>query len=301
MSGWLGGYTGWLGTYWAWLGGLTNETGGLEQTVTIDAANPVLHIHMGTYSSESTCGNDTAALYIADTLVQSWSLCHTYAWNVFTHFSEYEFDASAWAGQSVTLRIQVTNNDTTPSSVWVDRLWFGPLGTNTSIVAGDFTSSQGWVSTSRSNGLQASQFIAGGVARLGGQNPVRNYASDRISQYVTIPADARSLRFVYITRSNEVCGSYYDVLEVKVNDTSVGLMDLCGGVITGNSAVDISAFAGQRVRVSFAVVSDFLVGSEAVIDNVEISTTPVNAATALRPVVLNNAAPKPGDTIMLNK
>jgi hypothetical protein len=43
--------------------------------------------------------------------------------------------------------------------------------------------------------------------------------------------------------------------------------------VNGRKSVDITAFAGRRVRISFFLTTDSSVGSEARIDNVALSNT----------------------------
>jgi len=182
---------------------------------------------------------------------------------------------SAWAGQSVTIRFGLTNDSFKPSSWIIDTVKFGPTISNTTVLNGDFANGAdgSWNEDSRNNGQQAGQFIANGVAKLGGVNPARNLTSDRITQYVTLPADAKRLLFDVSVSSVESCASFYDVLNIEVDDTRLGGMDICKGIRPGRASVDISAYAGQRVPISIFLTTDSSMGSEVTIDNVTISST----------------------------
>jgi hypothetical protein len=116
--------------------------------------------------------------------------------------------------------------------------------------------------------------------KLGGVNPARNLTSDRISQYVTLPADAKRLLFDVSVNSSEGCAKFYDVLNIEVNDTRLGAMDICNGIMPGRVSVDISAYAGQRVPISIFLTTDGSFGSEVQIDNVTISNSPTAVTMA---------------------
>jgi hypothetical protein len=182
---------------------------------------------------------------------------------------------SAWAGQSVTIRFGLTNDSFKPSSWIIDTVKFGPTISNTTLLNADFANGAdgSWNEDSRNNGQQAGQFIANGVAKLGVKTPARNLTSDRITQYVTLPADAKRLLFDVSVNSDESCGKFYDTMTIAVNDAILGTMDICRGVRPGRASVDIAAYAGQRVPISIFLTTDISIGSEITIDNVAISNT----------------------------
>ena len=115
--------------------------------------------------------------------------------------------------------------------------------------------------------------------------------SDRISQYVTLPADTRRLLFDMTSDSAESCGAYYDVLNVEIDNTIVGTVDVCRGLAPGLRSVDVTAFARRRVRISFYLTTDSSVGSEVRIDNVALSSTAsaVNVARVTLSAIKPNA------------
>jgi len=81
------------------------------------------------------------------------------------------------------------------------------------------------------------------------------------------------------------------VLNVEVDDKIVGVVDICRSTVGGRKNVNISAYAGKRVRISFFLTTDSSVGSEVRIDNVALSnsTTAVNVPfvqlVSLKPVI----------------
>ena len=190
-------------------------------------------------------------------------------------YSQYEFDLSQWSGQAVLLTFFLTNDSANPSSWFIDTVKFIPTSANTTIQNADFADNNlgAWAEESLNNGPRLGQFIANGVAKLGSVAPARNRAVDRISQYVTLSADAKRLLFDYAPRSDELCGKSYDVLNVDVDGALLGAVDICKTTPAHTGSVDISAFAGRRVRVSFFLITDYSQASEVSLDNVVISNS----------------------------
>jgi hypothetical protein len=268
-------FAAWTGQYVAWLGGMTGGVDTIEQTVTIPTDNTSLYIHSGFYSGESICTSDYARIFVDNTLVNQWGMCNRSKWSPLTLYNQQVIDVSAWQGQTVPIRFELTNDSFKPSSWIIDTVKFGPTISNTTLLNGDFANGAdgSWNEDSRNNGQQAGQFIANGVAKLGVKTPARNLTSDRITQYVTLPADAKRLLFDVSVNSDESCGKFYDTMTITVNDTPLGTMDICRGVRPGRASVDISAYAGQRVPISIFLTTDISMGSEITIDNVAISNT----------------------------
>jgi hypothetical protein len=84
-----------------------------------------------------------------------------------------------------------------------------------------------------------------------------------LQQSVTVPAILPKLGAWYWVSSGEVvCG--FDVLTVRVNDTVVDTVNLCGANNTGGwtlRTVDLAAYAGQTVTLRVRVVTDSSVNS----------------------------------------
>jgi hypothetical protein len=239
----------------------------------VPADKTTLSIHMGFHSQDNVCINDTANVFANDTRIGQFEVCNQSKWASLPMYSQYEFDVHQWSGQAVLLTFFLTNDSANPSSWFIDTVKFIPTRANTTLQNADFADSNlgAWAEESLSNGPRLGQFIANGVSKLGSVAPARNRAVDRISQYVTLPVDAKRLLFDYVPRSEELCGKSYDVLNVEVAGVLLGAIDICKATPARTGSVDISAFAGQRVRVSFVMVTDYSQGSEVTIDNVAIS------------------------------
>lgn len=92
-----------------------------------------------------------------------------------------------------------------------------------------------------------------------------------ISQSVTIPAEAPTLSFWNWIASEGTCGC--DFGWVKINDTTVQTIDLCGDNNTSgwvNRTVDLSAYAGQTVTLQIRVETDGSLNSNYYIDDVMV-------------------------------
>jgi hypothetical protein len=261
--------------YAAWLGGIADSRDVLDQTIHIPADKTTLSVHMGFHSQDTSCINDTAHLFVNDTRIGQWEVCNRSTWTALPMYSTYEFDLHQWRNQSVLLTFFLTNDSANPSSWFVDTVKFVPPSNNSTLQNADFSDNTRaeWREESLNNGLQPGQFIAGGVAKLGNLVPARNRAVDRISQYVTFPIDAKRLLFDYVAHSEERCGYAYDMLYVEVDSHLVGAIDICKTTPARVGSVDVSAFAGNRVQVSFVMVTDYSQGSEVLIDNVALSNT----------------------------
>jgi hypothetical protein len=268
-------FAAWTGRYLAWLGGVNGGVDSIEQTVTIPADNTSLYLHTGFYSWESTCSSDFARVYVNNTLVKQWGMCNRSKWSPLTLYNQQVIDLRTWQGQTVPIRFELSNDSFNPSSWIIDTVKFGPTISNTTLLNADFANGAdgSWNEDSRNNGQQTGQFIANGVAKLGNKIPARNLTSDRITQYVTLPADAKRLLFDVSVNSDESCGKFYDTMTITVNDTPLGTMDICKGIRSGRASVDISAYAGQRVPISIFLTTDSSYGSEITIDNVTVSNT----------------------------
>ncbi len=284
----------WLGNYFAWIGGVFNENAQLEQIMTVPSDNTSMAVRMAIYSfeSSSSCTSDTARILVNGTLLASWDVCNKSRWSPVWLYSNAVVDMSAYAGQTVSVIFELVNDYKAVSSWDIDTVSFVPPQTNTTVLNADFASGGNgdWAETGMS-GMVAGQYIASGVAKLGSKAPPRNLVSDRISQYVTLPADARRLLFDMTADSAETCGAFFDVLNVEIDSTIVGVADVCRGTVNGRKSVDITAFAGRRVRISFFLTTDSSVGSEVRIDNVALSNTAsaVNVARVTLSAIKPNA------------
>jgi hypothetical protein len=104
------------GTWAAWLGGDNYELSYISQTVAISAEASSLGF-WNWIASDDLCGYDYAWVLVDDTEVFTISLCddnNTYGWVTTT------VDLSAYAGQTVTLQIEVSNDFSLVSHLLVD-------------------------------------------------------------------------------------------------------------------------------------------------------------------------------------
>lgn len=123
------------------------------------------------------------------------------------------------------------------------------------------------------------------LAWLGGADDEISY----IHQSVTIPANASILSYWAWIASADVCG--YDFGGVMVNSTVVSTFNLCQSTATGGwvrRTVNLSAYAGQTVRLQLRAETDGSMNSNLFIDDVSLTNA---AATVNAPVELTPPTP----------
>jgi subtilisin family serine protease len=143
------------------------------------------------------------------------------------------------------------------------------------VVNGDFESgATGW--TESPAGLITTNLPHGGSysAWLGGAN----VASEKISQTITVPANG-TLRYHWQMTTSETSGSAHDYLRVRVYSGSSGA--LLRTVRTWNNkhaknvwssdSVDLGAYSGRMVQISFEATTDNTLPTSFYIDNVSVS------------------------------
>ncbi len=119
------------GAYLAWLGGANNEISYLQQQVLISSNTPFL-TYWQWIESDDFCGSDYGLNYdyvqvmINGTQVDKYDLCtgtSTVTWN------PHNIDLNNYVGQSVTLQIRVTTDNTNISNFFLDdvNLMINPL------------------------------------------------------------------------------------------------------------------------------------------------------------------------------
>jgi hypothetical protein len=104
------------GNWSAWLGGVYNDVSFLEKTFTV----PVSHTKLTFWRwiiSEDACGGDKFTLLINGSPVDSLVLCAAVD---SVDWQQYTFDLSLYAGQTVTVRLQVETDSSYHSSLFVD-------------------------------------------------------------------------------------------------------------------------------------------------------------------------------------
>jgi hypothetical protein len=119
------------GDYLAWLGGVNNETSYLQQQVLIASSTPFL-TYWQWIDSDDFCGSDYGLNYdyvqvlINGTQVDKYDLCTTTST---VDWVPHNVDLTNYVGQSVTLQIRVTTDDSNISNLFLDdvNLMMSPL------------------------------------------------------------------------------------------------------------------------------------------------------------------------------
>ncbi len=110
------------GVYLAWLGGADNETSYLQQQVLVATSTPIL-TYWQRIESDDFCGSDYGLNYdyvqvfINGTQVDKYDLCTTTST---VDWVSHNVDLTNYVGQSVTLQIRVTTDDTNISNLFLD-------------------------------------------------------------------------------------------------------------------------------------------------------------------------------------
>jgi hypothetical protein len=118
------------GTWLAWLGGFNDEVSDLSQQLTVpNGTGPFyLYFRYQIGSDETNCSqvtpSDTFTLRIDNTQVDGIVVCN--AFNTGANWTEFSFvpDFSAYAGQTITVHLRLTNNASLNSNVFLDSLYF---------------------------------------------------------------------------------------------------------------------------------------------------------------------------------
>jgi hypothetical protein len=109
------------GSWAVWLGGFQSDTSSIEQSVMVPAISPKLTAWYWIASEETVCSFDRLSVTVNSVPIDNRDLCgstSTGGWNPRT------VDLSPWAGQTATLRLQVTTDSTLNSNVFIDTLHF---------------------------------------------------------------------------------------------------------------------------------------------------------------------------------
>lgn len=232
------------GDHLAWLGGANLESSALQQPILLPK-NAQIHFDFHYFIfSEDGCGGDSAQIMAGDDVLLSFELCVA---NNSTSWLEESVDLATYAGQTITLGIQVQTDEEQFSSFFVDGMSLQlieiadpddsvaeptvspierplPVTLPVQIQHGDFEQqaedfwSQNVSDTDRTEpmivstldnpmGLRA--FSGARIAMLGGAND----KNAQLSQRIQLPdAEQVALRFMYQVRSTDACG--YDELSV---------------------------------------------------------------------------------------
>jgi len=109
------------GMWMSWLGGMNDETTTISQQVVVPDAPVNLVYWKRVKSIETDCAHDTAQVLINNQPVQSILLCESTA---STTWSSESVDLSAFAGQTVELKFQVSTDGADSSSLYLDNMAF---------------------------------------------------------------------------------------------------------------------------------------------------------------------------------
>ena len=109
------------GKWLAWLGGVNAETSTLETSLQVPSEATYLVLWNRVKSIETDCTKDVATLQINGSNEETVGLC---AGTATLGWLSRSIDLSAYAGQTVTLTLQVTTDESLASSLFVDDLVF---------------------------------------------------------------------------------------------------------------------------------------------------------------------------------
>ena len=108
-----------------------------------------------------------------------------------------------------------------------------------------------------------------------------NREKSRIHQQITIPSEGATLTFWYRIRSYDWCG--YDFGYVRIGSTTIKRYYLCSrNNMSGyvQDSIDLSAYAGQDITLSFMATNDYVYASSLYIDDVQLIAGSIQAANA---------------------
>ena len=148
------------------------------------------------------------------------------------------------------------------------------------------SSTSGWSLIYNVSSLPVDAHGGSWAAWLGGSNDETSV----LSQQVTIPSDATTLNYWYWSASEDLCG--YDYAYVRLDSSTLQAYDLCEDTSTGawtSQQINVTAWRGQTVQLSFTAETDGSLNSNFFLDDVSIST----GATSPVPSVSSDAPPAP--------
>ncbi|HJS30061.1 MAG TPA: hypothetical protein VJ768_10590, partial [Anaerolineales bacterium] len=288
-SGFPSGVTPHGGSWAAWLGGAGPETSQIRQNVSVSPATPYLGYWQWIDSDEAgSCGN-SARVWVDGTLIDIYDLCastDTSGW------VKHVVNLGAYTGQTVELTIGAIIGPGNSSNLFVDDFSFQTmppvLPTPTPFPAipianpGFEDGQTGW--TQFPDGMIINSGFPPGVtphsgswaAWLGGDNNGTWWLIQETS--VTVPAAAPYLAYWHWIDSEDVCGGFpHDYARVWVDGAFVDDYELCSGNNTSGwelHVVDLTAYSGQLVELSFNVATYSDLISNLFVDDVAFQSSP---------------------------
>lgn len=267
------------GSWLAWLGGANNETSAITQTLTVPLTHPFLSFNALAVSGEDRCYYDRGRVLVNGYSLADLNFCKrndSYAW------TQGYFDLRVFAGQTITFSIQMENDGSLLSSLFLDDLTFEsgiepvsnnpapeptPLPGNIEILNPGFElgDNGAWTTYSQLgyDTLFSSADAHSGswLAWLGGAN---NEVGS-IEQTLFVPADRPYLTYWgWISSQETTCGG--DSVSFMVGSTTVHSYGLCAQTNTGGWGqgwINLSAYAGHaypfqvRVTTNGSLLSGF--------------------------------------------
>jgi hypothetical protein len=109
------------GIWAAWLAGALNETSYIQQQVTVPAGSPYLAYWHIIGSEETVCNHDFGRVRVNGTAVDTYGLCNSTETTDWVH---HIVNLSAYAGQSISLRIEAQADGANNSNLFVDDVSF---------------------------------------------------------------------------------------------------------------------------------------------------------------------------------
>ena len=140
------------------------------------------------------------------------------------------------------------------------------------------SSTNGWSLIYNASSLPIGTHGGSWAAWLGGSSDETSV----LSQQVRIPSDATTLNYWYQSVSEDLCG--YDYAYVRFDSSTLQAYDLCEDTSTSawtSQQVDVTAWRGQTVQVSFTAETDGSLNSNFFLDAVTISTGATSPALSV--------------------
>lgn len=285
------------GEYLAWLGGVHSDTSWISQTVTVPVSHPFLTMYLMASSQEDSCAYDKASIMVDEYQVTTIPLCKA---QNFHSWLKSQIDLRDFAGQTVTLKVQVETDATLLSHLFVDDLVFesgvliptlAPTATqipSDGLIRNPYfelgnNGDWGSYSVKGANNIFLNNGSHSGswLAWMGGLHDEIAY----IDQTITIPADRPYLNYWWwISSAETTCAA--DLFWFIAGSTPVNGYYLCS---PSNSTqwrhwyVDLSAYAGTAQRIRVQVQTNDSLLSSLYLDDFTFTASPPTSDLSSEP------------------